>query len=167
MFGSSPGSGPHALIDSEVLRRYKGQTMSLFRSIPAAAAAVTRMRLRYLLILDFEATCDDLQSTPPRNEMEIIELPTILYDIEKDQVKAIFHEYVRPVRHPTLTKFCTDLTGIEQVRLYTYHLLPAVTLILHFRKPLMLQIRSLPCGNAIKCFSGSMGSRKNQGRWRT
>ncbi len=48
--------------------------------------------------------------------MEIIELPTLLYDIEQDQVKATFHEYVRPVRHPTLTKFCTDLTGIEQVR---------------------------------------------------
>ncbi|KAI0721254.1 exonuclease RNase T and DNA polymerase III [Cerioporus squamosus] len=79
--------------------------MSVFRSIP---------RLRYLLILDFEATCGDEEPVVPRNEMEIIELPTLLYDIEQDKVKAIFHEYVRPVRHPVLTRFCTDLTGIEQ-----------------------------------------------------
>ena len=141
--------------------------MSLFRSIPTAAAAVTRMRLRYLLILDFEATCDDLQNAPPRNEMEVIELPTILYDIERDQVKAIFHEYVRPVRHATLTKFCTDLTGIEQVRPCVYRVSTEVTLTLEPRKPLMLQIRFLPYGNATKRFSGSMESCKNQGRWRT
>ena len=27
---------------------------------------------------------------------------------------ATFHEYVRPVQHPNLTHFCTDLTGIVQ-----------------------------------------------------
>ncbi|RDX52064.1 exonuclease [Lentinus brumalis] len=91
--------------------------MSAFRymSTAARAAGSPATRLRHLLILDFEATCGDPPGpVVPRNEMEIIELPTLLYDIEQDQVKATFHEYVRPVRHPTLTKFCTDLTGIEQ-----------------------------------------------------
>ncbi|TFK91691.1 exonuclease [Polyporus arcularius HHB13444] len=86
-----------------------------YMSTAARAAGSPATRLRHLLILDIEATCGDPPGpVVPRNEMEIIELPTLLYDIEQDQVKATFHEYVRPVRHPTLTKFCTDLTGIEQ-----------------------------------------------------
>ncbi|KAI0778559.1 exonuclease RNase T and DNA polymerase III [Trametes elegans] len=71
-------------------------------------------KLRYLLVLDFEATCDDTNRVVPRGEMEIIEFPTILYDLEQDKVDATFHEYVRPILHRCLTQFCTALTGIEQ-----------------------------------------------------
>ncbi|KAL1951629.1 hypothetical protein VTO73DRAFT_778 [Trametes versicolor] len=70
--------------------------------------------LRYLLVLDFEATCDNTNRIVPRQEMEVIEFPTILYDIEQDKVESVFHEYVRPTLHPTLTPFCADLTGIQQ-----------------------------------------------------
>lgn len=77
--------------------------------------------LRYLLVLDFEATCDNTNRIVPREEMEVIEFPTIVYDIEQDNVEAIFHEYVRPTLHPTLTPFCTDLTGIQQVCLIIDH----------------------------------------------
>jgi len=31
-----------------------------------------------------------------------------------------FHEYVRPVLHPTLSKFCTKLTGITQVHAFIF-----------------------------------------------
>ena len=75
----------------------------------------TMPRLRYLLVLDFEATCDDTDKIVPKEEMEITEFPTILYDLHDDKVEAVFHEYVRPSLHPQLTKFCTDLTGIQQV----------------------------------------------------
>lgn len=69
--------------------------------------------LRYLLVLDFEATCGE--SGFPRGQMEIIEFPTIVYDLrEKEEVER-FHEYVRPVMQPQLTEFCTQLTGITQV----------------------------------------------------
>ena len=72
--------------------------------------------LQYLLILDFEATCgDDL-----RGPQEIIEFPTLLYNLQKDEVQATFHEYVRPVMSPTLTAFCTKLTGITQVLFQFY-----------------------------------------------
>lgn len=67
--------------------------------------------LKHLLVLDFEATCGDSVSCN-----EIIEFPTLVYDLKEDKVQATFHEYVRPVIHPTLTAFCTDLTGITQVR---------------------------------------------------
>ncbi|PCH33784.1 exonuclease RNase T and DNA polymerase III [Wolfiporia cocos MD-104 SS10] len=66
--------------------------------------------LRYLLILDFEATCGDAI----RGQNEIIEFPTLVYNIERDEVQATFHEYVRPVVNPELTPFCTELTGIRQ-----------------------------------------------------
>ncbi|THH28061.1 hypothetical protein EUX98_g6125 [Antrodiella citrinella] len=64
---------------------------------------------KYLLVLDFEATCGDAIRMP-----EIIEFPTLLYNWKEDKVDATFHEYVRPIENPTLTPFCTSLTGIEQ-----------------------------------------------------
>ncbi|KAI8981292.1 ribonuclease H-like domain-containing protein [Trametes punicea] len=83
-------------------------------TLPTLALPDSMSPLRYLLVLDFEATCDDTDRIVPRGEMEIIEFPTILYDLQQDKVEAIFHEYVRPTLHPRLTQFCTGLTGIEQ-----------------------------------------------------
>ena len=75
-------------------------------------------KLRYLLVLDFEATCGE--SGFPRHEMEIIEFPTIVYDLEEKKEVGRFHEYVRPVVRPQLTEFCTELTGIAQVSLFPF-----------------------------------------------
>jgi inhibitor of KinA sporulation pathway (predicted exonuclease) len=73
-----------------------------------------RRKLTHLLILDFEATCGDGIRVQLNNQ-EIIEFPTILYNLSSRTVEGTFHEYIRPVRVPTLTTFCTELTGIEQV----------------------------------------------------
>jgi len=70
-------------------------------------------RLRYLLVLDFEASCGE--SGFPRDQMEIIEFPTIVYDLQEKKEVGRFHEYVKPVIRPQLTEFCTKLTGITQV----------------------------------------------------
>lgn len=78
-------------------------------------------KLRYLLVLDFEATCGE--SGFPRGEMEIIEFPTIVYDLQEKKEAGRFHEYVKPVIRPQLTEFCTKLTGITQVgrfRVWTF-----------------------------------------------
>ena len=72
-------------------------------------------RLRYLLILDFEATCGKSGSGFPLDQMEIIEFPTIVYDLQEGKEVGRFHEYVRPVIRPQLTEFCIELTGITQV----------------------------------------------------
>lgn len=40
-------------------------------------------RLRYLLILDFEATCG--KSGFPLDQMEITEFPTIVYDLQAEK----------------------------------------------------------------------------------
>ena len=70
-------------------------------------------KLRYLLVLDFEATCGE--SEFPRDQMEVIEFPTLVYDLHERKEAGRFHEYVRPVLQPRLTEFCAELTGIAQV----------------------------------------------------
>ena len=46
----------------------------------------------------------------------MIEFPTVLMDAGSLEVLDEFRAYVRPVQNPTLTPFCTALTGIQQVR---------------------------------------------------
>ncbi|KAI9337764.1 hypothetical protein BDR26DRAFT_863512 [Obelidium mucronatum] len=93
--------------------------MSIFRSIfskPISRSFTTRMTsqlYRYLAVLDFEATCDENVRLRPQ---EIIEFPTCVIDTSLPNFPIVntFHTYVRPVHHPVLTRFCTELTGIQQ-----------------------------------------------------
>ncbi|KAJ1567893.1 hypothetical protein HK096_008275 [Nowakowskiella sp. JEL0078] len=68
--------------------------------------------VKYILVLDFEATCDNNKSFGPQ---EIIEFPIVVIDLKSNAIIAEFHEYVRPITNPGLTEFCTQLTGIEQI----------------------------------------------------
>ena len=71
----------------------------------------------FLLVVDLEATCDDRNRKPslvPKEEMETIEIGAVLVEtrtLEKVDELGIF---VKPVRHPTLTDFCKQLTSITQ-----------------------------------------------------
>jgi inhibitor of KinA sporulation pathway (predicted exonuclease) len=65
----------------------------------------------HFVVLDFEATCCDVN--PPRPQ-EIIEYPSILIDAETMQAVDEFSTFVRPVHHPQLSDFCTELTTIVQ-----------------------------------------------------
>jgi len=67
---------------------------------------------KYYAVLDFEATCDEPRPPPTQ---EIIEFPTVLLDAETMEVVDEFESFVKPVKHPMLTDFCRELTGIEQV----------------------------------------------------
>ncbi len=98
------------VINSRYNPKYPIRTSSLSRSMASATSTGKNNQLKYLLVLDFEATCGDVV-----RENEIIEFPTLVYNLQEDKVQATFHEYVRPTITPTLTKFCTDLTGITQV----------------------------------------------------
>ena len=70
-----------------------------------------RSRIDYLLVLDFEATCDDQTKLTPQ---EIIEFPVVKVNAKTLETEAVFHSYVWPSAHPVLTPFCTNLTGITQ-----------------------------------------------------
>jgi inhibitor of KinA sporulation pathway (predicted exonuclease) len=65
------------------------------------------------VVIDVEATCDD-GGRVPRHEMEIIEIGAVLVSGETHAAVDEFQSFVRPVRHPALTPFCTGLTSITQ-----------------------------------------------------
>lgn len=81
----------------------------------AAAASADSPKpepLRYLVVLDFKATCDEPE--PADFVQEIIEFPMILYDIKHQREVSRFQQFVRPEKSTILTAFCTELTGITQ-----------------------------------------------------
>jgi len=65
------------------------------------------------LVIDLEATCDD-RGAVPRHQMEIIEIGAVVVDGTDLLPRDEFQTFVRPVRNPTLTPFCTALTSITQ-----------------------------------------------------
>ena len=67
----------------------------------------------YYLVVDLEATCDDAGAVP-RDESEIIEIGAVLVDGETLCAVDEYQTFVRPVLHPKLTAFCTELTTIRQ-----------------------------------------------------
>jgi inhibitor of KinA sporulation pathway (predicted exonuclease) len=67
----------------------------------------------HYLVVDLEATCDDLDSVP-RDESEIIEIGAVLVDGVTLEPLREFQTFVRPVVHSRLTPFCTRLTTITQ-----------------------------------------------------
>ena len=76
--------------------------------------------IRYICILDFEATCWNDNGigigNKDKSQIEIIEFPSILYKLQNNKLEKIgeFHEYVKPIIHPILSEFCVKLTGIKQ-----------------------------------------------------
>ena len=66
---------------------------------------------RYLVVVDFECTCED-QDEPFLHE--IIEFPAVLLDMKTGREARHFHAFVRPTERPVLSDFCSQLTGISQ-----------------------------------------------------
>lgn len=72
--------------------------------------------VKYYIIIDFEATCD-LRENP--DTIEIIEFPAVVIDANTHKIVNEVQFYVKPVHHPILTQFCTELTGITQEQVDT------------------------------------------------
>lgn len=71
--------------------------------------------LKHLIVADFEAGgCE--KGSFHISQMEIIEFPLIVLDIESNTIIDQFHTYVRPTMNPILSDFCTELTGITQAQ---------------------------------------------------
>lgn len=73
--------------------------------------SISPQQFDYFLVLDFEATCERDTKLRPQ---EIIEFPCLKVSGKTFEVESTFHRYVRPVTHPLLSIFCTELTGITQ-----------------------------------------------------
>jgi inhibitor of KinA sporulation pathway (predicted exonuclease) len=67
----------------------------------------------YFLVIDLEATCCDLKSIP-HHEMEIIEIGAVMVHGKSLDIVAEYQTFIKPVCHPILTNFCTELTSITQ-----------------------------------------------------
>ncbi|CAD2213381.1 hypothetical protein AGDE_12884 [Angomonas deanei] len=66
----------------------------------------------YILVLDFEATCEERHTLTYLHE--IIEFPVVVVDVRLQRVVSEFHRFVRPRYKPQLSDFCKSLTGIRQ-----------------------------------------------------
>lgn len=67
----------------------------------------------YYLVIDVEATCERGGLLPPK-ETEIIEIGAVLVRSGSFEPEGEFQTFIRPVAHPRLTAFCTELTSITQ-----------------------------------------------------
>ncbi|NWW84101.1 ERI2 exoribonuclease, partial [Rhynochetos jubatus] len=76
-----------------------------------SGARAAAQRFRYLIVVDFEATC---WRDAGRRGPEIIEFPAVLLNASTGEIESEFHTYVQPQEHPVLSEFCTELTGITQ-----------------------------------------------------
>ena len=63
------------------------------------------------IILDLEATC--WQGNAMDRNSEIIEIGAYRVNGYREWIDK-FQSFVRPVEHPRLSTYCTDLTGITQ-----------------------------------------------------
>lgn len=69
-----------------------------------------------VVVLDIEHTCTNDDSIP-REERETIEIGAVLIDTKQWNVIDEFQSLIRPIRHPVISKFCAELTGIKQSEL--------------------------------------------------
>ncbi|KAJ3360786.1 hypothetical protein GGF32_008057 [Allomyces javanicus] len=78
---------------------------------------------QFLLVIDVEGTCDEHARFDYFNE--VIELPCVLVDGATGDVIDEFQTYVRPIEQPTLSDYCTRLTGITQAQVDAAPTFPA------------------------------------------
>lgn len=68
---------------------------------------------KYLLVIDFEATCWD-PAERKKLKQEIIEFPACLVNLHTGIIEDEFRSYCKPTEMPTLSEYCKELTGIQQ-----------------------------------------------------
>ncbi|XP_029354069.1 ERI1 exoribonuclease 2 isoform X2 [Echeneis naucrates] len=90
--------------------------LGLLRQRSASSSGTNRswisdQAFSYLIVIDFESTCWREKNNYTQ---EIIEFPAVLLNTSSGEVESEFHTYVQPQEHPSLSEFCTELTGITQ-----------------------------------------------------
>ena len=106
-------AGQSALLFTSAAVLQIAQQLVIRKNLMIHKNSTSEKRYRYYLVVDLEATCCDKQSIP-RDEMETIEIGAVLADGNTLAVVDEFCTFIKPVRHPILTSFCTDLTTITQ-----------------------------------------------------
>ncbi|XP_037032978.1 ERI1 exoribonuclease 2-like [Bradysia coprophila] len=91
------------------------RSLGIVETIKLDAGALTnsKQNFKYLIVVDFEATCWDKGEAKWR-QPEIIEFPAVLVDLYDQKILSEFHQYIVPIESPTLSEFCVNFTGITQ-----------------------------------------------------
>jgi inhibitor of KinA sporulation pathway (predicted exonuclease) len=80
-----------------------------------------------LIIVDLEATCDEVESDAIRGpNREIIEIGAVKFDLNTGKEIDTFQAFVRPIINPLLTPFCRKLLNITQEDVSRAEIFPAV-----------------------------------------
>jgi inhibitor of KinA sporulation pathway (predicted exonuclease) len=98
---------------SSGLRSWYRPTVTTMRTTHPPAIDADIPTPRHYLVVDLEATTSAAGSLPPE-EMETIEIGAVIVDGATLAPLGEFQSFVRPVRHPKLLPFCTQLTSITQ-----------------------------------------------------
>lgn len=93
------------------------------------------------VVVDLEATCWDQDKDRQRRESETIEIGAVFTDGAYEPL-GTFQTFIRPVRNPTLTDFCTTLTSIRQADVDAAPLFPEAL-------RLFGEAAELTCGKAL------------------
>ncbi|XP_039955859.1 ERI1 exoribonuclease 2-like isoform X2 [Bactrocera tryoni] len=101
---------------------------------------LSTQRYKYLICIDFEATCWADQAPPQWRESEVIEFPAILVNVQTGKIEAEFHKYVMPIESPKLSAYCIELTGIKQQMVDNG--MPLQTAIMMFQEWLRKELRA-------------------------
>jgi len=101
-------SGKKSVVTKRLKEYYKVKMLRAAGVLPPSPNSV----YDFLVVMDFEATCE--QSNLPNYPHEIIEFPAVIIDINKWEIVDRWRKYVKPKLNPTLSPFCTKLTGITQ-----------------------------------------------------
>jgi len=78
-----------------------------------------------IIVVDLESTCD-AGGRMAAHEMELIEIGAVKVRLEDGEILSTFRSFVRPLNHPKLSEFCTQLTGIRQREIDSADLFPQV-----------------------------------------
>lgn len=88
--------------------------LGVLKTINVELSQLSTQHFKYLICVDFEATCWENQAPVQWRETEIIEFPAVLVNLQTGKIEAEFHEYVKPFELPKLSAYCIELTGVKQ-----------------------------------------------------
>ncbi|XP_066993028.1 3'-5' exoribonuclease 1 isoform X2 [Anabrus simplex] len=98
--------GSHEILKKRLKNYYKTEKLQTHNLLVASKLHP------YYVIVDFEATCEEVNSSDYPHE--IIEFPAVLVSTEKLEIVDHFQAYCKPIVNPKLSDFCVELTGITQ-----------------------------------------------------
>jgi len=106
---------PVVLIKFDACDKYRNSRLKVKLFINARLFAKDEIAyMKNLIIVDLEATCWETGFSKSFYEMETIEIGAVKIDVEKSIAIDEYDKFIKPIKNPALSEFCTNLTSITQ-----------------------------------------------------